>query len=109
MDSTQVMKGLLDTATLAALGTSPTHGYDLVRRLHASGLIEVAEASVYGTLRRLFRSGYLSAEVRESNAGPPRKIYALNEKGRRQLRSSRTSWVDVRKAMDDLLGVKEED
>jgi PadR family transcriptional regulator PadR len=109
MDSTQVLKGLLDTATLGALSRGPTHGYDLVQRLHGSGLTAVAEASVYGTLRRLFRSGYLTAEVRESNAGPPRKVYALNEKGLEQLSSSRKTWAELRTAIDTLIGSEKED
>lgn len=103
-----MLKGLLDTATLAALDRGPTHGYELVQRLHNSGLTSVAEPSVYGTLRRLFRSGLLSAEVRESNAGPPRKIYALNARGKDHLVASRATWVELREAMDNLIDSKEE-
>lgn len=108
MDTTQVLKGLLDTATLGALERGPSHGYQLVQRLHASGLTSVAEPSVYGTLRRLFRSGLLTAEVRESDAGPPRKVYALNDKGRDQLMVSRVTWEQLKQAMDALISPKEE-
>ena len=108
MDTSQVLKGLLDTATLAALEDGPTHGYELVQRLHASGLTSVAEPSVYGTLRRLFRSGLLSAEVRESDAGPPKKVYALNVKGREQLMVSRVIWKELKQAMDTLISPMEE-
>lgn len=108
METTQVLKGLLDTATLAALDQGPSHGYELVQRLHGAGLTSVAEASVYGTLRRLFRSGLLSAEVQESNAGPPKKVYALNQKGRSHLVESRQQWFELRDAMGRLVGKTKE-
>lgn len=107
MDSAQVLRGLLDSATLAALDQGPTYGYAMVQRLRAAGLTDVAEPSVYGTLRRLFRSGLLTAEIRESDAGPPRKVYALNQLGRQELESSRQAWIELRAAMDGLMNQQE--
>ena len=55
VDQTQLLKGVLDLAVLAVLDHDDSYGYEVVRRLHDAALGEVAEASVYGTLRRLFR------------------------------------------------------
>ena len=42
---------------LAAIQEEDGYGYDVVRRLRAAGLEEVGDASVYGTLRRLYSAG----------------------------------------------------
>lgn len=60
-DTTQLLKGVLDLAVLAVLAERDSYGYDVVRRLRESGLGEVGDASVYGTLRRLHQAGALTS------------------------------------------------
>jgi PadR family transcriptional regulator PadR len=103
MDSSQVLKGILDTAVLAALRDRRTYGYDLVRLLRGHGLSEIAEASVYGTLRRLYRAGLLTTEIVESESGPPRKYYTINEEGRAVLERSLKTWKDITATMDRIV------
>lgn len=103
MDSTQLLKGVLDTAVLAVLSRGRTYGYDLVRQLRASGFDEVGDASVYGTLRRLFGGGYLTSEVVPSEEGPARKYYGLNRAGTDQLDRSKKTWHEFATVMSDLL------
>ena len=52
MDSTQLLKGVLDSAVLAVLVDEDGYGYDIVRRLRVAGFEDIGDASVYGTLRR---------------------------------------------------------
>ena len=82
MDTTQLLKGVLDLAVLAVLADEDGYGYDVVRRLRDAGLTEVGDASVYGTLRRLFSAGALTSYVLPSEEGPHRKYYGLNKSGR---------------------------
>ncbi len=103
MDTTQLLKGVLDLAVLAVLDRRDSYGYDVVRSLREAGLDEVGDASVYGTLRRLFRSGALTSYVVASEEGPHRKYYALNDTGRARLAESATTWASFARAMDDLL------
>lgn len=107
MDPTQVLKGLLDTAVLGALRGNRTYGYDLVRILREHGFSEIADASVYGTLRRLYRAGLLTFEIVDSDTGPPRKYYSLNEAGATQLEHSVKTWDEITKTMDRILDQKE--
>ena len=72
MDTSQLLKGVLDVAVLAALRESDGYGYDVVRRLRAAGLSDVGDASVYGTLRRLYNAGALTTYVVPSDEGPHR-------------------------------------
>lgn len=103
MDSTQLLKGVLDVAVLAAVQHEDGYGYDIVRRLRAAGLDEVGDASVYGTLRRLYSSGALSSYVVPSDGGPHRKYYAINDEGRTMLADQRVSWAAFTMTMDGLL------
>ena len=104
MDTTQLLKGVLDTAVLAILRRGNTYGYDLVRQLREAGFEDVGDASVYGTLRRLFGGGYLTSEIVPSDEGPPRKYYGLNKTGRDQLKSAKKTWGQFSDTMSDLLG-----
>lgn len=103
MDTTQVLKGLLDTAVLASLRTRPTYGYDLVRRLRSQGFPEIADASVYGTLRRLHDASYVRSEVVESEVGPARKYYSLTDSGAQELTNSMKTWNDILETMERIL------
>jgi PadR family transcriptional regulator PadR len=106
MDSTQLLKGVLDLAVLAVLRDADGYGYDIVRRLRVAGLDEVGDASVYGTLRRLFQAGSLTTYVVPSEEGPHRKYYALNKAGRGQLELSSKVWTGFARSMDALLSAK---
>lgn len=108
-DSTQLLKGVLDLAVLAVLSTEDGYGYDVVRRLRDAGLKEVAEASVYGTLRRLFADGYLSSYVVPSEEGPHRKYYALTPSGRTQLVSQALVWRDFSRSISSIVDVANTD
>ena len=103
MDTTQLLKGVLDTAVLAVLRGGNTYGYDLVRKLREAGFEDVGDASVYGTLRRLFGGGYLTSEIVPSDEGPPRKYYGLNKTGRDQLESATKTWTHFSLTMNELL------
>lgn len=93
MDTTQLLKGVLDAAVLAIVQREDGYGYDVVRRLRDAGLEEVGDASVYGTLRRLYAAGALSTYVVPSEGGPHRKYYSITPVGLELLESQRRSWA----------------
>lgn len=103
MEGTQLVKGVLDLAVLAVVAREDGYGYDVVRRLRAAGLEEVGDASVYGTLRRLYSAGALTSYVVPSDEGPHRKYYGVTKSGTAMLRSSATEWVRIASTVDTLL------
>jgi len=103
MDSTQLLKGVLDLAVLAAIQDEDGYGYDVVRRLRGAGLDEIGDASVYGTLRRLYTAGALTSYVVPSDGGPHRKYYGINDQGRAMLASQTEEWGAFAAALDGLL------
>jgi PadR family transcriptional regulator PadR len=104
VDSTQLLKGVLDTAVLAVLEHDDGYGYDIVRRLRDAGFEEIGDATVYGTLRRLFTAGALTTYVVPSEGGPHRKYYSINEKGKETLNKQRLTWNRFSKNMSAVLG-----
>ncbi len=103
MDTSQVLKGVLDVAVLAVVAQEDAYGYDVVRRLREAGLADVGDASVYGTLRRLFAAGALTSYVVPSDEGPHRKYYGVTKAGSAMLRTSATEWGRIATTVDTLL------
>lgn len=109
MDTTQLLKGVLDLAVLAVVKREDGYGYDIVRRLRKAGLSEVAEASVYGTLRRLYKGGSLISYVVPSEEGPHRKYYGATPKGRAAIETQIRDWQSFSETMDRLLAESEDE
>src|ERR687886_416445 len=103
MDRSQLLRGALDAAALAVVADQDGYGYDVVRRLRAAGLSDVGDASVYGTLRRLYRSGALTSYVLPSDEGPHRRYYGITPRGREQLAEARATWSDFSRTLTTLL------
>jgi PadR family transcriptional regulator PadR len=103
MDRSQLLRGTLDAAVLAVVAEQDGYGYDVLRRLRAGGLTDVGDASVYGTLRRLYSGGALTSYVLPSDEGPHRKYYGITDLGRAQLADARETWGDFAEAMHRLL------
>jgi PadR family transcriptional regulator PadR len=107
-DQTQLLKGVLDMAVLAVLANGDAYGYDVVRRLRLGGVPDVAEASVYGTLRRLFNDGHLTSYVVPSDEGPHRKYYGLTPAGRTRLNDLKSGWTQFSSAINLLVASTDE-
>jgi PadR family transcriptional regulator PadR len=103
MDQSQLLRGTLDAAVLAVVAENDGYGYDVLRRLRAAGMTEVGDASVYGTLRRLYRSGALTSYVMPSDEGPHRRYYGVTDRGRSQLEEARAVWADFSRTLSTLL------
>ena len=103
MDQTQLVKGVLDLAVLAVVADEDGYGYDVVRRLRSAGLEDVGDASVYGTLRRLYAAGALTSYVVPSEEGPHRKYYGINKQGQSMLELQSKTWQAFAQTMQGLL------
>ncbi|WP_108718044.1 PadR family transcriptional regulator [Miniimonas sp. S16] len=106
MDTTQLLKGVLDVAVLAVVQQEDSYGYDVVRKLRAAGLEDVGDASVYGTLRRLYAGGSLTSYVVPSEEGPHRKYYGVTSQGRTALAHQTKQWHEFSSTLSDLLDVE---
>jgi PadR family transcriptional regulator PadR len=103
MDRSQLLRGTLDAAALAVVAEQDGYGYDVLRRLRAAGLTDVGDASVYGTLRRLYRAGALTSYVEPSDEGPHRRYYGITARGRAELDEARITWGEFSRTLSNLL------
>jgi PadR family transcriptional regulator, regulatory protein PadR len=108
MEASQLLRGTLDAAVLAVVADQDGYGYDVVRRLREGGLPDVAEASVYGTLRRLYANGALTSYVMPSDEGPHRRYYGITDHGRTVIAEARRTWRQFSAALDALLEIDSE-
>lgn len=90
---------------LAVTSTDDAYGYDVLRRLRSAGLADVGDASVYGTLRRLYAAGALTSYMVPSDEGPARRYYGMTDLGRAQLAEAKTAWKEFSRTLDALLAV----
>ena len=103
MERSQLLRGVLDVAVLAVIVERDGYGYDIQRRLGDAGIDGIGEATIYGTLRRLYRSGALSSYSMPSDEGPHRKYYGINAEGRAMLELQRKVWAEFSATMNNLL------
>src|SRR6516162_7371708 len=99
----QLRKGCLELAILAALWSDQLYGLDILRRLESDSDLIVSEGTVYPLLSRLKTLGLVRSEWIESDAGHPRKYYALTSAGRERARSMAAIWTRFSSSMGKLL------
>jgi DNA-binding PadR family transcriptional regulator len=75
-------------AILGLLAEQPLHGYDLKAAYEAEIVpaTQLNYGQVYTTLERLTRDGFVAHEVVSQTERPDKKVYALTDAGRKELR-----------------------
>lgn len=99
----QLRRGALEYCVLAMLAREERYGFDIVRSLGAVNGMVTGEGTLYPLLSRLKKDGHVTTRWRESDAGPPRKYYAISDEGRRALAEFTAQWRLFRDAVDDIL------
>src|ERR1700691_1340118 len=99
----QLRKGCLELAILAALWDGRRYGLEILRRLESDSDLIVSEGTVYPLLSRLKALGLVRSEWVESEAGHPRKYYALTAAGKRRSREMAGIWSRFSSGMSRLL------
>ncbi len=99
----QLRKGCLELAILSALWERKLYGLEILRQLDSDSDLIVSEGTVYPLLSRLKALGLVSSEWVESDAGHPRKYYALTDAGRQRTREMARAWAKFASSMSKLL------
>lgn len=99
---TEMLKGVLEGSVLEIISRDTTYGYDITQQLRKLGFEDVVEGTVYTILVRLEKNGLVETEKQPSEVGPPRKFYALTERGQMDLQSFWAKWDFVSSKINEL-------
>ena len=99
----QLRKGCLELAVLAVLRDEKLYGLEILRRLESDSDLIVSEGTVYPLLSRMKALGLLRSEWVESDAGHPRKYYALTAAGKHRALDMSRTWTRFSSSMSKLL------
>ncbi|MFN8080493.1 MAG: PadR family transcriptional regulator [Kineosporiaceae bacterium] len=100
----QLRRGALEFCVLALLRSTPRYGFDIVRELSEADGLLTSEGTIYPLLSRLRKEGLVTTTWQPSDAGPPRRYYALTGDGRTALDRFGQDWRRFRDAVDRVLG-----
>ena len=89
-----LLYGALDALILKTLTTGPRHGYAIARSIEdtSGDAVLVEEGSLYPSLYRMERRGWIAAEWGMSELGRRAKLYRLTDEGRARLADETANW-----------------
>ena len=90
----QMRKGILEYCILAILSREDSYAPKIIAELKQAEMI-VVEGTLYPILTRQKNAGLLPYRWEESPQGPPRKYYALTDKGRDYLTTLDEAWDEL--------------
>lgn len=95
-------QGTLDLLILKALSLGPQHGWAVSERLRdvSRGTLDVQQGSLYPSLHRLERRGWIRAKWGTSTNNRRAKFYELTARGIRQLDAEASGWRRLVAAVD---------
>ncbi|MFV0391004.1 MAG: PadR family transcriptional regulator [Paludibacteraceae bacterium] len=97
----QMRKGYLEYCILLILKGKPAYASDIITALKAVKMI-VVEGTLYPLLTRLKNNELLDYRWEESTQGPPRKYYAVTEKGEVFLSELDNAWQELNDVVKNL-------
>ena len=104
-DDISMLQGTLDVLVLKTLSWGPMHGYAIARWLQeiTDDVLQIEEGSLYPSLHRMERKGWVASEWGLSENNRRAKYYTLTVAGRRQLRAESTTWATFAGAVSKVL------
>lgn len=102
-----LLRGTLDLLILKVLSLEPMHGWGVTQRIEAlSGeTLTVPQGSLYASLHRLARHGWVSSEWRDTEHGRRARYYTISAAGRRQLDAELDSWARLSLGVQRIVAV----
>jgi PadR family transcriptional regulator PadR len=104
-DAPGMLHGTLDALILKTLVTGPRHGYAIARWLEeaTAEMLTIEEGSLYPSLYRMERKGWIEAEWGISELNRRAKLYRVTPKGRKQLAAETEHWARFAAAVSKVL------
>ena len=96
-----ILQGTLDLLILRTLRLEPKHGWAISQRIQevSGDVLLVQQGSLYPSLHRLQRRGWIAAEWGASENNRRAKFYSLTDEGRAQLEVETDRWHRLSEAV----------
>jgi len=101
----QLQSGLVGLISMVVLTKRPMHGYELMQQVNrvTGGAISVKEATLYPTLRRMEKMGFVSSEWQRSSRGPRKRIYHITRFGDEYLEEALLRYEEILKKVGKMI------
>jgi PadR family transcriptional regulator PadR len=109
MISSDAIRGHIDTIILNLLIEKDMYGYELANVIKdkTNNLFNIKEATLYSVLQRLESKELIASYFGEKSHGRKRRYYKITPLGRAYLKEMIEEWKVLKKIMQNMLGVKE--
>src|SRR3977135_3312391 len=99
-------QGTLDLLILKTLALGPQHGWAISERIQqiSNHALQILQGSLYPSLHRLERRGWIHAHWGASENNRRAKYYELTRTGLRRLEVEKDAWRKLTTAVDQVLG-----
>lgn len=96
-DRLDLPQGTLDLLILKALSLSPLHGWGVSARIRqiSGDKLDIQQGSMYPSLHRLERRGWIKATWGVTENNRRAKYYELTKRGREQLEAESNAWAQL--------------
>lgn len=101
----QLKRGTLEYCILLMISQKACYGYEILQTISQYPIIAAKESTIYPLLRRLLKDDYLSSTWQETTEGlPPRKYYAITQKGAEYLALMSGEWDNLSQVISTIKG-----
>ena len=102
-----MIRGTLDMLILKVLSLEPMHGWGISERIQqvSQDALQVNQGSLYPSLHRLAREGWIRSEWRTTENNRRARYYVLTPAGARQLGMETDHWSRLSAAVDRILAL----
>ena len=103
-----LVQGTLDMLILKILALEPLNGWAISQRLKqiSSEVLGVSDGSLYPSLHKLARRGWIRAQWKASENNRRARYYTLTRLGRKQLETETANWKRVSAAISGIVQLK---
>ena len=109
LNASDILRGYTDTIILAQLYHEDSYGYVISKNVQevSGGELQLKEATLYTTFRRLESAGVIESYWGNENAGARRRYYHLTDAGRKLYEENLSEWQRYRAVISKLVGMEE--
>lgn len=109
LNASDILRGYTDTIILAQLAKEDSYGYVISKNVQeiSGGELQLKEATLYTTFRRLESAGVIESYWGNENAGARRRYYHLTDAGRKLYEENQADWRKYRAVISQLFGMED--